>query len=222
LQSTKAVSETEFVSAKADFEGNLAEIEELEKACEKLGAVMERIKPLDDDTRLAAELTKLRALQDQIAKHDELTKSLEVRAPVDGKIVKRHFLVGEHTTPAETVFELLESGSVSAVIYLHQDRADVLTIGEQIGLVVPPRSERQHFVVKRIGDHVEGPPTTLIRFYRAQEALVPVYAHPVDSSKHRGSHTTWIGATVSLPRFGYREKAFQLDATSSAAGSTAN
>jgi multidrug resistance efflux pump len=210
LRYSGAISESEWISAQAAFEGHQAQLEEMKTACDKLRAVLEDLEVHDDADLLAAEVASLKAIQTRVNNSDQLVESFKVRAPAAGRIIRRLRFAGEYATTAQPILELLEEGSLAAVIYLPQKSADKLAVGEEIDLAIEPLRPAQRFVVDRIGSQVERIPPALTRMYRMNESLIPIHAVPVKGSWDlSNSGVAWIGAIVSLPRFGYRAKPFE-------------
>ncbi len=87
------------------------------------------------------------------------------------------------------------------MVYLPQQQANLLSIGDSIQLVVTPLAVEQTFRVERISPELVPPPQSLRANYRAFKGLVRVRAVPVDSASDL---SRWIGAELALPRFAYR------------------
>lgn len=209
LRANNAVSESEFVAAKAAYDGQKSQIAEMKSAVETLHSAIRELTIDNSPDLIGGELARLRAIQLKQHQNDELREAFEVRAPAAGRIVRRNHFSGEFVRPESVLFELLEEGSLSAVLFFPQNKAASVRVGDEVKVVVQPNDEYQRFVISRVADQVVQPPPSLMRLYQANQALVPVYAVPVAASRKgfEDDSIAWIGAVVALPRFGFRGSA---------------
>lgn len=203
LRESNAISENEAFVVQTSYEGLTAEITDLESSLQKLRASLIDADQLNSSSLVNAELARLRALQADFEKVSTLETAGEIRAPAAGRIIRRAHFTGEYVRPADVVFELLEEGSLAAVLYVAQACGDQFQPGKTIELVVQPHAERQSFVVSRVGDRMAHPPVSISRYYRTNQSLLPVYAVPTTQTltSSGGGKLAWLGAEVALPTF---------------------
>ena len=201
LRASNAVSDTEYIASKSAFEGLQSEIADLQSAVAVLEAEVNSDPEDHVNELLQAEQARIVDIQSELDAVESMINASDVIAPVDGRIVKRHCHAGEFVDPKQPIVELLQTNSVEAVVYLPQPRANLLSVGESIQLVVAPLGEQQAFRVSCISPELVPPPQSLQANYRAFKGLVRVRAVPVDSSNDL---SRWMGAELALPRFGYR------------------
>lgn len=190
-------------------EGQRAKIQKLTVAVEELrkGAELTAHDGQEALGQLKPQLARLQSAQDEIARLRDRTVQTRVVAPVSGRIVKRYLYTGEYADISEPIFEILEDGSLEAIVYLSQRHAEMLEVGNQIGLAIEPHPELVMCVVVRIGDQLESPPESIQRRYRRDEKLVPVHTQPLGSPL--GTLALRLGSEVKLP---YRWRGFWVHA----------
>ncbi len=201
LRASNAVSETEFVASQSDYEGMKAELNDLESAALVLEGEVNSDPADNVREMLQAEEARIAEIQSELNEVASLLDAAHIVAPVDGKIIKRHCHPGEFVDPSHPVVELLEAGSIEAAVYLPQQQANLLSVGNTVQLVVTPLGKRQTFRVQRISPELVSPPQSVQANYRAFKGLVRVRAVPVSCE---ADLTHWIGAELALPRFGFR------------------
>jgi multidrug resistance efflux pump len=201
LRGGNAISDAEYVASKAAYEGLRAEIADLQAA---IGVLEPEVNATEVDNvkeLLQAEQARILDIQSELVEIESLIHSAQIVAPVDGRIVKRHCHAGEYVDSREPIVELLQSGSIEAVVYLPQHHASLLAINDEVQLVVTPLGEKQTFRVRRISPELVPPPQSLQANYRAFKGLVRVRAEPIDSANDL---SRWVGAELALPRFAFR------------------
>lgn len=212
LKRSNSISEAEFLSSKSAHDGLRLQIDDLQSAISTLKPFAN---PTDDEPAndfLQTEQTRVQEIQAELAEVQNLLDASRVVAPVSGRVIKRKCHAGEHVDPTQPMIELLQAGSVEGVVYLPQDRANLLNVGDSISMVVVPLGTRQTFRVDRISPELSSPPQALQSNYRAFKTLAQVHAIPVDvfsvKAKTPVSQThdlsSWIGAELALPRFFFR------------------
>ena len=211
LKLANAISDSEFVAAKTAVEGQQALIDQLTLATEALKSYVGQLPPRNTiEELMRSEELKIAKLRSQIKSIDDLLQEKFIRAPVTGRVLKRLAEPGEHLPANSAVLEMVESGSVEAVVYLPQQHASTLAIGDSIRLKVTPLGTSEIFEVKRFSPEIVTPPNSIKSNYRAFKGLVRVYAVQVRPEKKNGNSpeaidlTSWVGAELSLPSFGYR------------------
>ena len=200
-----AVSKSELLSSKTAYEGRKSQLADLSSAIQAYEQSAQRADHDDAMTRrLVDDIAKLETFRSELSELDEMIRQArEIRAPVAGRILKRHSHPGEVLQSNQAVLELVQSGSVQAVVYLPQSRAKSLAIGDTIAMTVKPLGTQQSFRVQRIASEVVAPPAALQTRYAANRGLVRVYAEPFGDDDS-ADLTSWIGGELMLSRFGYR------------------
>ena len=194
---------------KAAFE---ALVDQLKLAISTLESRTDQLPPRDTvEELLRTEELKIAKLRSQVKTIDELLQEKFIRAPVAGRVLKRLAEPGEQLSANTPVLELVESGSVEAVVYLPQRHASTLAIGDSIRLFVTPLGTRETFRVKRFSPEIVTPPNSIKVNYRAFKGLLRVHAVQVTPSPGSKNAlevtdlTSWVGAELSLPSFGFRD-----------------
>ena len=146
--------------------------------------------------RLRPQLIRIETLQAEISRLRDITLAgAEVRAPVPGRVVKWHRFTGEFAAVADVVAEILEEGSLEAVVYVPQHEAQSLQSGDEVVVVVAPNRQPVRCQVVRLGDQYEEAPDNLRRYYRHHEKMLPVYLRP----GYGETAFARIGCEVKLP-----------------------
>lgn len=142
-------------------------------------------------------LAEMRNLETEQARlRGEMARG-EVRAPVNGTVLKRHRYTGEGAEQFQTLFTILEENSLEIVLYVPQQRIDEFDVDQGLHVALPPFQDQVACKVKRLGSENVTPPTHLQRHYAHQAKLLPVHLLPVtDRLEH--SHVQ-LGAVVQLP-----------------------
>lgn len=177
--------------------GQRAKVEKLQAAVEEMRKRAELNQTSELPNRLKAQLVRIEALQAEISRLREQVGQGEIRAPVDGRVIKRYRFAGEYADASEAIFDILEHGSLEAVIYLPQHAGEALDVGQDISVYIQPHPQPVTCTVVRVGDQLETPPQSIQRHYRANQKLLPVYATlPSDAAR---DGTLRLGSEVRLP-----------------------
>jgi multidrug resistance efflux pump len=201
LRTNNIISDFEFAASKAIYDGLRLEVQDLQAAVAVLEPEVKSHHPDNMAELLQTEQGRIADIQSEIAEVEAMMEATMIKAPVDGKIVKRRCHAGEYVDAKTAVVDLLETGSVEAVVYLPQRKAGMLAAGDTIELAVSPLRKMQTFRVERISPELVPPPLALQSNYRAFKGLVRVRAIPLESSNDLSSY---VGAEIALPRFAYR------------------
>ncbi len=204
LKESNAISDSEAILVQTSYEGLAAEITELESSLQKLRESVIDADQLSTSSLVQSELARLRSLQADMEKLCSFETAGEIRAPAAGRIIRRAHFTGEYVRPSDIVFELLEEGSLAAVLYVTQARGNQFQPGQVVDLMVQPYADPQSFVVSRIGERMVHPPISINRYYRTNQILLPVHVVPTTQTLSSSRHEllSWIGAEVALPTFG--------------------
>lgn len=204
LNRNKVSSKQDFESADRAYSGQKARIGELRRAvAEMKDGMSDSDLPNDQRQLLAVENAKLESLISEWNRLTEYESLGEIRAPVSGRIVRRHQFSGEFASESSVIFDIMEEGSMRAVIYTEQHRARDFKPGDSVWVNMPPYRSNVEFVVERFGDKMATPPNNLRQYYRRDEHLVLLYARPrmPQLGDTQGDNSIWLGAEVRLPRF---------------------
>ncbi|MGI9517998.1 MAG: HlyD family secretion protein [Pirellulaceae bacterium] len=208
LYTTRSVPRTELDRNRIQLASQNAVVKELTGALDKLRESVQRVEQRTDSVLqpLMLQQTRIQSIESEFSRLSELESMGEIRAPVQGVIVRRHQFTGEFIGKNTALFELLEHDSLEAVVYLPQFRARQFQVGDEVNLVLPPESEPRRFRIARFGDQMVQPPESIERFYNAKQRLIPVHAVPLAGQipESQAGGFWWLGAEVRLPRLGYR------------------
>jgi hypothetical protein len=142
-------------------------------------------------------LAEMRNLESEQARLRSEMSQGEVRAPVNGTVLKRHRYTGEGAEQLQTLFTILEEDSLEVVLYVPQHRIDEFDANQTLHVRLPPFQDPVACRVARFGDENVPPPTRLQRHYAHQAKLLPVHLLP-SSERLEHSHVQ-LGAVVQLP-----------------------
>lgn len=192
-----AVSERQLESAQILEAGQRAKVEKLDDAVKELAR---RVKIYHEDqedgsAQFRPYVLRIESLEAELVRLREQIRQGEVRAPVSGRVVRVHHFTGEHAEPAEPTVELVEQGSLEAVVYMPQDRVGTLETGDKLLLVVAPSSRRIECQVTRFGGQFEHAPASIERHYDRNARLLPVHLQPVSPGGLEGV----LGGEVQVP-----------------------
>jgi multidrug resistance efflux pump len=176
-----AISKAQWEAAQFAEQGQRDKVAQSETAVNELRKRAEaHDAPLADrSARLRPQTAQIEALQAELLRLRAELERGQVLAPVAGRVIRRHIFTGELAHPNEPVVEVLEAGSLEAVLYLSQSQAHELETGQCVVLQVAPRRESLTFELVRVGAQLEPPPPSLARYYRAAERLLPVHYRPL-------------------------------------------
>ena len=120
-----------------------------------------------------------------------------LRSPVTGYVVRRHKFTGESVRAQDSIIEVLEDGTLEAILYVPQSETGHLKSGERVSLSYLPDTELLSCVVLGAKSGFESPPECIERHYRHREELLPVRLRPMSDSGREVPLR--LGATVRLP-----------------------
>jgi multidrug resistance efflux pump len=208
LYDKESISKVELDSNRIQLAGQKSVVDEIDNALEKLQSSLVRLGQRDDSILqpLVMQQTRIQAISAEFDRLSQLESMGEIRAPVQGLVIKRHQFTGEFIGKNTVVFEVLEHDSLEAVVYLPQSQANLFTVGDHVHLVLPPESQPKMFRIQSFGEQMVQAPESIERFYNAKQQLIPVHAIPQPGQlpEMQEAHGWWLGAEVRLPRFGYR------------------
>ncbi|MGE0756283.1 MAG: HlyD family secretion protein [Pirellulaceae bacterium] len=149
----------------------------------------EQLKPL---------FVKIEVLQSEIARMRDLVKQGQIRAPVKGRVIRSLYFTGERVDPSAVVIEILEEGSLEAVLYFQQQDVRRISVGQTLWLQMPTVSGSVRGTVTRLEEQYHDAPASLERRYCPGETVLPVHVHlHMDPPALQELH---LGSEVWLPR----------------------
>lgn len=147
-------------------------------------------------SNLQPEIVRIDGIQKEIAHRRAQILQGEVRAGLDGTIIKRLHFTGEHVKASDGLFEVLEEGSKKLVLYVQQQSVDRFQIDQQLHLRIDPLGHLVRCRIVRIGSVLVPAPTAIDHYYRKNEQLVPIYLQPEEQGY--GAELR-LGCEIKLP-----------------------
>ena len=200
LKHHQAISNKDASSIRYTLKGQLAKVEKLEVAVERLRKRATFASDMEKQLQyqLKPKLVEIESLQRDL---DRLSKTAQrglIRAPTSGKIVRAKRYTGEFAQSEDALVELLADGSVEAVIYLPQDQRASYEQGETVTIRVSPMHRSIECKITRVGEQLTMAPKSLERYYRKHQQLLPVFVRPLNNFSDRISLR--LGSEVRVPR----------------------
>jgi multidrug resistance efflux pump len=183
LSNIDAVSDEQVGQVQIAHEGQRLHVEALKRAAEELKQRSDRARQLvqPGDEQIKPAVAKIDSLLNELDRLGERLDRRFVSSPISGTILRRHRSVGEQTRSGESVFSVLESGSVEIQLFVRQSESSDFAPGDELELSVAPHRVPLVCKVMRIGDEMTSPPEAIETMYRARERVVPVFLRPVTS-----------------------------------------
>ena len=147
--------------------------------------------------RLAPILAQIELSKSEIGRLRERIAQGQIKSPVNGRVSKRHRLIGESAKSGEVVIDVLEENSIQAVLYVPQSVVEDYEIGKTVEISLEPYKQKIECTVERFGDRFETAPASIERFYHINQALLPVYLTPNHETQHLLAAR--VGGTVKRP-----------------------
>ena len=201
LKEQKVITAERFDKALYAEKGQREKVKKLQIALAELKTRWEVQERSEDDGygQIQPTLVRIEMLQGELVRLRESLDREEIRAPVNGLVVKRYCFAGERVEAQQPIFSILEEGSLNIVMYLPQRSSNLLPPGSDTEVVVEPNSVLVTCRVLRLGERYEPVPENIARYYRKDERMLPVYLQPNVDLLH--SLALRIGGVVKLPRF---------------------
>jgi multidrug resistance efflux pump len=205
-----AVAPEDYDQIRYTRQGQEQKIAQLKKSVEELRQRMEQARSLrptkggSGDSiadyggdHLKPFLARIEALHAERGRVQEQMEQGEIRAPVNGVVLKVAHFAGERCKAGDLLVTLLEESSLEVVLYVPQQAGDQFTEGSTVDLLVEPMARPLSGTVVRCGATLEPAPEHLKRHYPEGQHLLPVYVRPGEEAER------WlalrVGATVRLP-----------------------
>jgi HlyD family secretion protein len=197
LGDSGATSQEQLDESRFALEGQRAKVARLNES------LVERKKLADDSKfqtpsdQLKPLLVKIEVLQAELSRLRDLIGLGQIRAPVGGRVIRALYYSGERVEPNSVVMEILEEGSLEAVVYLPQDKVAGISKGQTLQLQVPQLAGPVESTIERFGEQYMKVPDALERHYRRNESVLPVFARlNVDAST---AARLQLGCELRLP-----------------------
>jgi len=199
LLKTDNVSRSKYEEVYFRLKGQKKKVKQLAESVEVLKHRSEQSNEVNDDSspKLAPILTTIELSKSKIARLRERIEKGKIISPVNGRVSKRHRLIGESAKSNEVVIEILEENSIQAVLYVPQRVVEDYEVGKEIEIALEPYAQEIHCTVDRFGDRFESAPISIKRFYHTNQALLPVYLTP--SHETQTLLAARVGGTVKRP-----------------------
>jgi hypothetical protein len=182
-QNARAVSDKQLEAARFADTGQRAKVEKLATA---VAEMKKRVDIYDESgqdgsAQFRPQLLRIEQLQAELTRIRQQLQQGEVRSPVSGRVVVVSCFAGEYADTTQPVVEIVEKGSLEAVLYVPQNRILDLEQATQIDLCIEPFSTTVSCRIERIGSRMSPAPPSVGRYYRSNERLLPIFLKP-----HRG------------------------------------
>jgi multidrug resistance efflux pump len=205
-----AYSPEEFDQIRYSRQGQEQKVAQLKKSVQELRQRMEQaqtLRPAKDGSgdsiaeyggdHLKPFLARIQALHAERERVREQTEQGEIRAPVNGVVLKVAHFAGERCKAGDLLVKLLEQSSLEIILYVPQQAGDQFPDGTAVDLQVEPMSRPLSGTVVRCGQTLEPAPEHLKRHYSEGQRLLPVYVRPGEEAERWLSLR--VGATARLP-----------------------
>lgn len=207
LRSTKAryaripkdagvISEQERQRVEIAEAGQTAKVKKMIDAVRQL---QERVNEPQDEAQpsdLQPEIVRIDGIQKKIAHLRAQIIQGEVRAGLDGTIIKRLHFTGEHVKESDGLFEVLEEGSKELVLYVRQQSVDRFKLDQQLHLRIDPLGHLVRCRIVRVGSVLVPAPPAIDHYYRKNEQLVPIY---LQTEEQGYGAELRLGCEIKLP-----------------------
>lgn len=199
LLKTNNVSRSQYEEAFFRLAGQRKKIEQLAESVQVLKYRSQQSNDQADNgsPRLAPILARIELSKSKISRLRERIDKGKITSPVNGRVSKRHRLIGEAARSNEAVIDILEENSIQAVLYVPQKVVEDYEVGKGVEITLQPYSQKIQCTVDRFGDRYESAPDSIQRFYHINQALLPVYLTPNHDTQHLLAAR--VGGTVKRP-----------------------
>ena len=200
LYADSVIAESELLASKSAIEVQQSMLSDMRSAIATLKSSLTQLSKDSFSELVEAEMSRIEPIEQGLKEIEEISRASEIRAPVSGKILRRVKREGEFVRKSDVVFRLLQKGSTEAVVFLPQQRGQLLKPGDRIRLFVKTLDQTHDFRVQRVASSLVPPPNSIRSNYRANQVVIEVHSKPVDPG-FSDTLGCWIGSQVALPRF---------------------
>lgn len=198
LSQKQSVGAAKLRSIEFELQGQRAKVQKLALAVEQLEKNAASIESDVDFTDLIhAHQERIAILRQKLDRQGEATADLVIRAPVTGVVNRICRFTGERIAPGEPLVQLLESGSIRPVLYLAQQQADGLSVGDPVVISVRPGKDLIACTVERIGIAYQESPESIEKGAGNNNRVIPVYLVPDNPAMARDRLRP--GCLIELP-----------------------
>ena len=199
-----AAAESDLRSQQFRERGQQEKLDGLERAVTALRERAERAIqiPRPGTEQVQPVVAKSEMIRNEIGRLRGWIRQGDVRAPVNGMVLRRHRPAGECVQPHEALFTVVEESSAEIEIFLPQSMTRDYRIGDKLSVMIEPVSEPVPCVVTANGAEHRAPPAHLEIYYRSEVRLLPIRLRP--TGKFAGGRTMTMGAVARLPWFARR------------------
>jgi hypothetical protein len=142
-------------------------------------------------------LARIEALNAERERVREEMEQGEIRAPVNGVVLKVAHFAGERCKAGDLLVTLLEENSLEIVLYVPQEAVDQFADDSKVDVLVEPMARSLSGTIVRSGSTLEPAPEHIKRHYSEGQRLLPVYVRPAEDAERWLSLR--VGATARLP-----------------------
>lgn len=181
---------------------------------EKLSSLQQSLIVLKGRAEKASAIPRLgtEQIEPLIAKADMLLNEIErirewiaqgqLRAPINGIILRRHHPAGECVKSHEPMFAVMEESSTEIELFVSQEISSDFNVGDVIKLNIEPFETLVPCVITSIGAEHRSPPEHIEIFYRSNIKLLPIRLRPTGPQAQ--DKRLKVGAVARLPHIGAR------------------
>ena len=142
------------------------------------------------------QIAQVEALESEWERLRDLLDRAELRSPCNGRVAKVLRYSGEYAHKGNPLIEIVEHGSLEAIVYVPQDQSDRMQLGNHVHVRVTPDDRAVPCEVVAYGTRLEHAPPSICRYYEKDEQLLPVRLRPLPGL----SHQPWRqGSKIRLP-----------------------
>ncbi len=194
-----AAPDAEYETTRLAESGQRAKVEKLSLAVSQLQdrGELVGVQPAQGYGELKPILARIESLQNEMRRLRAGIERCELRSPVNGLVLESRFFAGEHADKSQTVIEILEDGSLEAVLYYPQEKASSLEVGGKLPLAVMPHQKVSSGIITRLESRLTAAPDPVRRYYRSDAALLAVHVKPQGDLDPNGDLR--LGGIVKVP-----------------------
>ncbi|MCA9262609.1 MAG: efflux RND transporter periplasmic adaptor subunit [Planctomycetales bacterium] len=157
--------------------------------------------PATWEDQLKPHLLRIESLQAELRRDRQQVERGQLRAPVDGRIIGRYRYAGEYAAESDTIYEILECGSLQIVVYVTSQDAARYSPGDTLRICLEADGRRTVTAqVVRLGEQLVDPPHSIERKYARNKQLIPVFL-TCANELGEAAIVSRLGTTVKVPRW---------------------
>ncbi|MCA9176667.1 MAG: efflux RND transporter periplasmic adaptor subunit [Planctomycetales bacterium] len=156
--------------------------EALDKARQRSAAYRDSSR--DVQLQFQPQVALVESLQAEWERVRKMLDRAELRSPCNGRVAKVLRYSGEYAHKGDAVVEVVEHGSLEAVLFVPQEQAGRIVPGDHVHVHVSPNPGAVPCEVIACGSRLEDAPPSIRRYYNANEPLLPVRLRPLPGRPH--------------------------------------